>query len=189
MTRDDQTKWDRRYRESDGEPRAARVLRDNLHLLPAQGKALDLACGLGGNALLLAERGLAVQAWDISPVAIAKLAERAKGLSIEARVVDITAEALTVKRFDVIVVSYFLDRRLASAIIDALRPNGLLFYQTFNHIQLGRGPGKPAFRLEENELLRMFAPLAIRYYREDGMAGDSEQGLRDEALLVAQKTA
>ena len=54
MTNPDQARWDQRYRETSSEPQAARVLSDNLRLLPAAGTALDLACGLGGNALLLA---------------------------------------------------------------------------------------------------------------------------------------
>ncbi len=186
MTPPEQAKWDKRYQENSLEPRAARVLTDNLHLLPKHGSALDLACGLGGNALLLAKHGLYVEAWDLSPVAIDKLTLRATGMTLTAHVRDVVA-GLPQNRFDVIVVSYFLERRLAPAIVDALRPDGLLFYQTFNQNQCGRGPGNPAYRLADNELLRLFKPLSVRYYREEGMTGDSAQAIRDEALLVAQK--
>ena len=61
-------KWNKRYRDEAGEEKASRVLRENLHLLPANGLALDLACGLGGNAILLAQQGLSVCAWDIADV-------------------------------------------------------------------------------------------------------------------------
>jgi 2-polyprenyl-3-methyl-5-hydroxy-6-metoxy-1,4-benzoquinol methylase len=47
------------------------VLAENEHLLPpGGGRALDLACGLGGNAVFLARRGFEVDAVDISEVGI-----------------------------------------------------------------------------------------------------------------------
>lgn len=189
MSNPDQLKWDQRYRNSDSKASAARVLLDNQHLLPAQGKALDLACGLGGNALLLARQGLEVMAWDISPVAIVKLQQQADDddLPIHAEVRDALKQPIPENQFDIIVVSYFLERSLAPAIIKALKPNGILFYQTFNQSRLtGRGPKNLAYRLTENELLDLFKPLTVRYYREDGITGDMMQGYRDESLLIAQ---
>jgi len=41
--------------------------------LPKQGRALDLASGLGGDSLFLAEQGLEVDAWDASSFAMAWL--------------------------------------------------------------------------------------------------------------------
>ncbi len=67
-------KWNTVYSQS--EPifyPAASVLTENDFLLPSTGTALDLACGLGANAVFLAERGWAVTAWDISLIAIDKL--------------------------------------------------------------------------------------------------------------------
>ena len=115
-------KWNRRYRESAAEIRAAQVLRDNLHLLPASGRALDLACGLGGNALLLAGQGMDVQAWDIADSAIETLKERAakEHLPVEAVVRDVEANPPPPASFDVIAVSYFLDRDRIPALIQAL---------------------------------------------------------------------
>ena len=50
------------------------ALKDNIHLIPqGQGKALDLACGMGGNAIFLAQKSeLEVHAWDMSSLAISK---------------------------------------------------------------------------------------------------------------------
>jgi len=191
MPHPDQLKWDQRYKAKQAEPRPARVLLDNAHLLPAGGgTALDLACGIGGNALFLAERGFKVTAWDISPVAIDLLQQHAqkKNLQLQTEARDVLTQAPAANQFDLIVISYFLERTLTQAIIKALRHDGLLFYQTFSHTRLhGRGPQDPVFRLKENELLQLFAPLTVRYYREEGSCGDTTQGLRDEALLVAQK--
>ena len=184
-------KWDQRYRNAaSGEPEAATVLRTNAHLLPTTGEALDLACGLGGNALLLARHGLSTQAWDISAEAIAQLAARATrlGLPLHADRRDVMATPPAADSLDVIVVSRFLERALCPALVAALRPGGLLFYQTFTREKARPGgPSNPAFLLAENELLSLFAGLRLHVYREEGALGDAEQGLRNEALLVASR--
>ena len=184
-------KWDTRYRDQTvDETRAARVLTDNLHLLPAQGRALDLACGLGAHACLLARAGLAVEAWDLSPVAIATLASHAghEGLPIAVQVRDALAAPPPPDSYDVIVVVHFLERALAPALVAALRPGGLLFYQTF--AGMGPGPGNPAYRLARGEILHLFAGLTPVVYREEHDVGDDRRGLRGlrgEALLIAQR--
>ncbi len=187
----EQEKWNRRYGVTEGKPQAAQVLRENCHLLPTSGDALDLACGLGGNALLLAQAGLAVQAWDFSSVAIDALRSRAAqaGLPMQVVVRDVDEQPPMPASFDVIVVSYFLQRTLSPALFAALRPGGLLFYQTFVKDKIfQKGPTNPDFLLTENELLTLFAPLRLRVYYEAGALGDTTQGLRNEALLVGQKT-
>jgi tellurite methyltransferase len=185
-----QEKWNKRYASAQGAPRAVQVLRENRHLLPSAGEALDLACGLGGNALLLARAGLKVQGWDQSPVAIERLRSCAQAdhLPVKAMVRDVIAQPPVAASFDVIVVSYFLQRELGPVLCAALRPGGLLFYQTFVKDKVSpQGPNNPEFLLAENELLTLFAPLRLRLYREEGMLGDITQGLRNEALLVGQK--
>jgi len=183
--------WERRHGDPSLRPEAAQVLVQNRHLLPAQGLAADLACGLGGNALLLAEAGLRVSAWDLSTVAIERLRNTAiaGGLSnLQPEVRDVAARPPTAAAFDVIVVSNYLERRLAPALIAALKPGGLLFYQTFTRIAVtGRGPNNPAFRLTDNELLGLFGALAIRFYREENRLGDLRKGHRDVAMLVAER--
>jgi len=185
-------KWDRRYRDRDCDPPAADVLTENLQLLPSSGRALDLACGLGASALLLAEQGLETVAWDLSHVAIERLKKSAgmRGLRIDAQVRDVCALPPAASSFDVILVSYFLERDLAPALTDALRPGGLLLYQAFSREAVSeRGPSNPAFRLATNELLLLFRPLVVRVYREEGRIGDTGRGTRDIAALVAQKFA
>jgi 2-polyprenyl-3-methyl-5-hydroxy-6-metoxy-1,4-benzoquinol methylase len=184
------TCWNQRYREVITEQQPAKVLADNLHLLPVAGQALDLACGLGANALLLARHGLTTWAWDISPVAISRLdaAARAAGLTVHSEVRAVTARPPEPGRFDVIVVSRFLERSLAPALQAALRSGGLLFYQTFSKLRLSKdGPSNPAFLLDDNELLRLFPALKVRIYRDEGQSGDITRGVRNEAMLVAQK--
>lgn len=184
------TKWNERYRAASGEPRASRVLKENLHLLPAKGRALDLACGSGGNAILLAQQGLEVDAWDIADVPIAALQDLAlkRQLPIQAAVRDIEANPPGPNTCDVITVSYFLDRDLAPALIQALRPGGLIYYQTFTRRSVtDRGPGRAEFRLADQELLRLFSELQVLVYREEGCVGDVQQGFRDEAMYIGRK--
>ncbi len=184
-------KWDALYRQANiSEYRPAEVLSENAFLLPQKGAALDLACGLGANARLLAAAGLAVFAWDISAVAVEKLQHVAdkQGLAIQARQCAVDKNAFSGCRFDVIVISRFLDRSLCDAIIGALNPGGLLFYQTYTREKVvERGPSNPDFLLAEGELLELFAELELIYYRENGSIGGISLGLRNEAQFIGRK--
>jgi SAM-dependent methyltransferase len=187
-----QDKWDKHYREAGLPGAPAAVLLDNVHLLPRRGTALDLACGLGANSLLLAECGLQTHAWDISPVAIEKLRAIAveRQLPIVAEVKDALRDPIPAVQFDVVVVAHYLERALTHAIIDALKVGGLLFYQTFTRTAVSvEGPQKDEWRLADGELLTMFTPLRPVVYREEGRIGDISQGWRNKALLVAVKDA
>ncbi len=187
----DTDKWDARYRQA-RESSPAQVLLDNRHLLPASGTALDVACGVGANALLLAEHGLTTHAWDNSSVAIDKLRGRAQahGVSVEAAVRDVIAHPPGSESFDIIVVTRFLERGLAPQLTRALRVDGLLFYQTFTRTRVSDvGPSNPDYRLADGELLVMFSALQVLVYREEGKVGDISRGFRDEAMMVARKRA
>ena len=184
-------KWNRRYADAAAHsPAPAGVLTEYGYLLPTGGTALDLACGRGGNALFLARRGLEVQAWDISEEAVDGLDReaKAKGLAIRACTRDVRGQPPQANTFDVICVSYYLERDICDAIISALRARGILFYQTFIHEKVtDEGPRNPAYRLGPNELLELFASLHVLAYRELGCVGHTGRGTRDTAWLVAQK--
>lgn len=184
-------RWDERYRWAaieDAHPVA--VLTEYAHLLPAAGRAADLACGLGANALYLARRGLDTSAWDIAPSAIDKLGGYARrhGLAVTAEVRDVLECPPPAESFDVIVVGRFLERALAPVLTRALRPGGLLFYETFvREAASDCGPSDPRYRLAPNELLTLFAGLRVVLYRDEGTLGDTRCGVRDVAQLVAQR--
>jgi len=183
-------RWDQRHREAPDLGRVAWVLEQNEHLISPGGDALDLACGRGASSLQLARLGMRVTAWDLSPVGIRRLAETAivQGLRIDAQVRDVMQNPPAANSFDLILVSYFLERRLAPAIVQAMRPGGLLFYQTFTREAVSdTGPASPEWRLADNELLKLFQSLQLRVYREEGRLGDLSRGCRDIAMLVAEK--
>ena len=186
------SKWNSRY--ADGMPaaqQACEMLREYAHLLPPNGDVLDLASGLGGNAIFLAQRGLTTSAWDISTLAVEKLNAFAatNNWPLAACVHDVEKNPPEKESFDVIVVSNFLSRELLPFLIAALRANGLLFYQTFTTERLADSPGptNPDFLLRPNELLKTFSSLRVLAYREDGLSGDRAQGRRGIASLVAQR--
>ncbi|MDZ7735460.1 MAG: class I SAM-dependent methyltransferase [Gammaproteobacteria bacterium] len=189
----DAERWNERYRALDNSdcPQACEVLEHYRHLLPHRGQALDIACGSGGNALLLAAHGLSTSAWDYSAVAIDKLRQHAEqqDLHIHTEIRDVTAEPPTGGSFDVIVVSHYLERGLCDSIIDALKPGGLLFYQTFTVEKVtDNGPANPDYRLAPNELLSLFAGLRVVFYREEGHLGDLERGFRDRVQFIGCKS-
>jgi len=185
-----QDRWQRRYQQAVATSvSACGVLAENAFLLPKQGRALDLACGRGGNALLLARQGLDVEAWDYAPAAIEALRRQARSeaLSLDAVLRDVEQEPPEPASFDVITVSYFLERAIVPGLVRALRPGGLIFYETW----LGEaiddsGPGNPDFRLGVNELLDLFGELQLLFYQEHARVGDHSQGLRNIARLVAR---
>jgi SAM-dependent methyltransferase len=199
---DAEEKWNKIYTAKEIpehiEAKAANVLQDHADLLPTSGIALDLACGLGGNAIFLAQQGLKTHAWDISQAAIEKLLSYCRGycqshgngetISLTPEVRDVEAYPPEINTFDVICVSYYLQRALSKDIMEALKPNGLLFYQTFVEEKVSdSGPSNPKYRLQPNELLSLFSPLHVLAYQEYGIVGNVKKGLRDVAILVAQK--
>ena len=159
----------------------------HVNLLPKSGDALDVACGHGRHAFWFAQRGLRVRALDRDAAAIADIqrdAQRA-GLPLTAEVFDLEQPGVSLghQRFDVIVVVHYLHRPLFTALLEALRPDGLLIYETFTLAQAARGkPTNPDFLLGEGELRRLIAPLEVLDYRE-GTFGD-----REVASAVARKS-
>ena len=162
-------------------------LTDHAALLPASGDALDVACGRGRHALWLADHGLRVTAVDRNAEAIAVLsaAARERALPIAAHVVDLERGAdLGREVYDVIVGVHYLHRPLFPALVAALRPGGILIYETFTRTQARRGkPTNPAFLLEPGELRALTAGLTVIDERE------GEFGNRDIAAIVCRKPA
>ncbi len=191
MTNKWATQWDERHRQASDLPEIAYCLGQFSYLLPPQGTALDFACGLGANGLWLARNNFAVSAWDFSDVALERLriVAQSQNVHIKTQLCDVTQTPLPPDTFDVIVVSRFLHRPSAPLLMAALRSKGLLFYETFTrHKHPDIGPSNPDFLLEENELLHLFNDLVIRAYGEAGLVGDLQQGLRNLAYLVGQKS-
>ncbi len=127
--------WDDRYREKDGaiwsgEPNGRLVLEVG-DLVP--GRALDVGCGEGADAIWLAQRGWDVTAVDVSPLAV----ERARAAGARAGVVvdwvcdDVLAAPFPPDSFDLVSLQYPALPKAAGdlalrALLDAMRPDGVL---------------------------------------------------------------
>ena len=172
--RDERARWNERYGRGAGpvglEPSA--WLADHRALLEARprGRALDLACGMGRNALFLAGLGFDVDAIDVSDVAVEATRARAaeRGAAIRALRADVRTEPFPAPPYEVIVNLNFLERALFGAIEQALAPGGLLVFETFGRDQRDI-PGSSLderLTLAPNELLRAFAGLRVLHYRD-----------------------
>jgi SAM-dependent methyltransferase len=84
--------------------------------------------------------------------------------------------------FSLILCFHYLQRALFPQIARALRPGGLLLFETYTRAQLDcpGGPRNPAFLLEPGELRNAFPELRTLFYREL----HAGQGI---ASLVAEK--
>jgi SAM-dependent methyltransferase len=184
-------RWNERWTRRDyADLEPAEVVQRYSYLLPPGGEVLEVACGLGVNALHLAANGFQVTAWDYAATAIERLRTEAdqRGAVLHAEVRDVIAQPPKPASFDAVVVTRFLERDLCPQLAAALRPGGILCYQSFVREAVSdRGPEDQAFRFAPNELLRLFPDLRVLVFHDEGQAGDTDQGWRDESLLVARR--
>ncbi len=157
--------WEQRYRAQDetSTPAPHSLLVEVATPLP-HGRALDLACGTGRNALWLAQRGWSVTAIDGSRAAIEILNQHAAGLRIATRVADLEDSSFTLEpaSYDLIAIFYYLQRNLFEPAKRALIPGGVILA-----IALLAEPVKDnSFRVEPGELPRYFEGWKILHHRE-----------------------
>jgi 2-polyprenyl-3-methyl-5-hydroxy-6-metoxy-1,4-benzoquinol methylase len=114
------------------------------------GRALDLACGEGRNAVWLAERGWRVTGVDFSDVALGKAERLAASRSVEVEWVlaDVLEYAPKREAFDLVTALYLQlpHEELASVLrsaIDALAPEGTLIVLGHDTTNLTEGLGGP----------------------------------------------
>jgi len=124
-------------------------------MIPEGGSVLDLACGRGRHARLLADMGYQVEALDRDPEAVASL-EGVAGITTRLADVEGGPWPYHSRAFEGIVVTNYLYRPLLPLILNSLEVNGALIYETFmdGNQRLGK-PSNPAFLLRTGELLEM----------------------------------
>ena len=150
---------------------------------------LDLACGSGRNGRYLLSRGLPVIFADIDGEKLASLSavEVSDPAMMTLWEVDFeskTDDPLAGKTFDAIMVFNYLHRALIDRMKQAVRPGGLVFYETFTEQQRRFGrPSNPDFLLKPDELKGWFEAWQIIRYEERERANPPSY----VASLVARK--
>jgi SAM-dependent methyltransferase len=124
-------------------------------LIPAGGEVLDLACGRGRHARLLATLGYRVEAVDQDEQALAELAG-VPGVLVRRADLEGGPWPYFGRAFDGIVVTNYLHRPLLPNLLAALAEGGVLIYETFmtGNERFGR-PANPAYLLRSGELLEL----------------------------------
>jgi len=184
--------WDERYRS--GERAAEDIEAAPTPLLVEMakrltpGRALDLACGSGRNALWLAEQGWSVTAVDGSPTAIEILRSRAssRGVTVSMKVADLEKFEYQIEpaSWNLIAICYYLQRDLFGPAKQGVVPGGIVI--SIVHItEPGEEP--TAHRLRPGELERYFLGWEILHRRE-GKPNDAAHQ-RSVAEIVARRPA
>ncbi len=141
----------------------------------AKTSLLDVACGYGRHAKFFASRGTLVTAVDRDAAALTAI-RGTNGVTIEQRDLENHPWPYAPESFDCIVVSNYLWRPTAAALIATLKPGGLLLFETFmvGNERFG-SPSRPDFLLRPNELLQWvsgtFKTLAFDQNQEMGVDG------------------
>lgn len=154
--------WDERYRlQREIGPPTPLLAHIAGKLKP--GRALDLACGTGRNALWLAEQGWNVTAVDGSRAAIDLL--KSKNPLVDARVADLEKHEYVIEpdSWDLIAMCYYLQRDLFEPAKRGVIPGGVVL--AIVHIP-GPGEGLTRFRLNPGELAGYFRDFEILHSYE-----------------------
>lgn len=167
---DTRTKWDNRWREKSGHPSEPDGWLLKVRDLLPTGRALDVACGQGRNALYLAEQGMSVTAVDLSEEALSQLRQEATTRNLDIRTfrVDLEADpAFPDEVFDLVVVFFYLHRPLLPLLRKMVRPGGIILLRSFSSAgPFPGGPSNPDFVLHPGELLEEFADWEILLHEE-----------------------
>jgi len=177
--------WDERYgAQRRSQPRDECVTPLVASALSTQppGRALDLACGAGRNALWLASRGWQVTAVDGASAAIEILSTR--NPAIDARVADLEKHEYIIEpdSWDLIAICYYLQRDLFQPAKRGVVPGGIVV--AIVHLP-EPGQGLTPFRLAPGELASYFEGFDILHQYEGPSNDPAHQ--RWVAEIVARR--
>ncbi|WP_299801621.1 methyltransferase domain-containing protein [uncultured Shewanella sp.] len=149
-------------------------------------KVLDLACGSGRNGQWFSDRGCHVSYLDRNLAGLDVTADDSNIELLEWDLEDGSAPNLPAEHYDIVLVFNYLHRPLFQQIMNCIKPEGLIIYETFTEqqAQIGR-PKNPNFLLKADELRAIFANWHTLQYAED-LFGELPKASY-KAQLIAQK--
>lgn len=174
----DSASWDRRYegRELVWSAEPNRFLVAETETL-APGRAIDLACGEGRNAIWLAERGWQAVGADFSEVGLRKARELAnrRGVNVEWVAADLLDYRPDPRAFDLVLVFYLqvpaAERRpILQAAAEGVAPAGtfLLVAHDSSNLQHGHGgPPDPAVLYTADDVVDDLAGAGLQVERAE----------------------
>jgi len=157
-------RWDEKYANAALSERPPEALVVQVAETRTPGRALDLACGLGRNALYLAAQGWQVTAVDYSTVALDILSERAaEGLPVHIVHADLEKDeyAIPPNAWDLIIDCCYLQRSLFTAIKAGVRQGGA-FVGVFPMSGIN-----PAYLMKPGEGRDLFEDWTLLHYTEN----------------------
>ena len=132
--------------------------------------ALDVAMGRGRHTWALARAGFKTFGVDrdIESLRVARIQARHQNLNVRLWATDLEDGVLPTSHFDVLVCTRYLQRHLFPVLRGAVKPGGVVLYETFTVLQLQyeTGPRSRDHLLEPLELRRAFDGWAILDYEE-----------------------
>lgn len=180
--RRDRIKWNGKYRGQDYPTEPSGIVKEFFGSAPGR-TALDIAAGSGRNALFLAAQGFAVDAVDIAEEGLALFSGRHPG--IRPICADLDTFDIPTGRYDLILNTLYLNRRLFPQIREGLKRGGVLIFETLLERPGAADHGEHCrdYFLRPNELLHGFLSLRVLHYHEECGSGRDEH--RRLASLVA----
>lgn len=191
MSNLDREKWDQRYREdSYRKNNPVNLVRDWVPEITA-GKALDVACGAGRNALFLATAGYQVDAIDISSEGLKMARQNAIEQRLEINWIehDFDQPFEFDRDYDLILVMWFVNLGLVTRLCDCLASGGLLLCEA--HLitdQAVIGPRADDYRVAPGALRNAVAGLELLLYEESIETGQDDGERVASARVVARKS-
>ena len=183
----DQIKWDKKYQETPKllEKRDVGIKLKEALKYSKVGLALDVACGAGKNSIYLAQNSFTVESLDISKVALDALKSNNYS-NISTFLTDLDGFVPEQNKYDLIVMTNYLDREMIPKLASALPVDGILFIETYMHDKSNeKKSSNPSYLLKKEELKTFFnKDYNVLDYSEFDNGSDELYKMKKQSITV-----